>query len=91
MWRFLWKSLRHSFRLHLLVPLLVFIASGLLIARLSIPEGITLCDGLPHEFLPRLAVVYFTFIVVLGFVLSEEGAARVTNIGALDYATAYLP
>jgi hypothetical protein len=29
-----------------------------------------------HAFLPRLAVVYFTFIVVLGFVLNEEGRVR---------------
>jgi hypothetical protein len=35
---------------------------------------------------PRLAVVYFTFIVILGFVLNEEGRAKVKDIGALKGA-----
>jgi len=36
--------------------------------------------------LPRLAIVYMTFIVVLGFVLNEEGRAKVKDIGALECA-----
>jgi hypothetical protein len=68
--RFLWRSLQHSFRLHLLVPLALFVTSELAITAMMRPEGIT-SEWATHDFLPRLSVVYLTFIVVLGFVLSQ--------------------
>jgi len=83
--RFLWKALRHSFRLHLLIPLAVFVVSELLIATYLERTDIN-SEWAIQAFLPRLAVVYVTFIVVLGFVLNEEGRAKVKEIGALEGA-----
>jgi hypothetical protein len=83
--RFLWKALLHSVRLHLLIPLAVFVIFEVLIATYLEGADITRQWAI-HAFLPRLAVVYFTFIVVLGFVLNEEGRAKVKDIGALEGA-----
>jgi hypothetical protein len=79
------KALRHSFRLHLLTPLAVFVVSEMLIARTwRAPTSPRMGDScLPT---PWLAVVYATFIVVLGFVLNEQERAEVKDIGALEGA-----
>src|SRR6185503_11301510 len=83
--RFVLKSLRHALNLHLIVPLLVFVVCEVGIAYFLTLDGITR-RWLTHEFLPRLAIVYLTFAIVLGLVLKEEGAARATNLGALEGA-----
>lgn len=83
--RFLWKALRHSIHLHLLIPLFIFVTSEVVIARYL--EGANLgSEWAVHAFLPRLAVVYGTFVVVVAFVLNEEGRAKVKDIGALEGA-----
>jgi hypothetical protein len=62
----------------LLIPLAVFVVSEMLIATYLERTDIT-SEWAIHAFLPRPAVVYVTFIVVLGFVLNEEGRAKVTT------------
>ena len=85
MLRLVWKSLRHAVNLHLLVPLMVFVVCEMGIAYFLTADGITR-RWLTHEFLLRLAIVYLTFAIVVGLVLNEEGAARATNLGALEGA-----
>jgi hypothetical protein len=85
MLRFVWKSLRHIVKLHLVLPIVVFVILEVGLAHFLTVDGIT-WRWFTHEFLPRLAIVYLTFAFVLGFVLTEEGAARATNLGALEGA-----
>ena len=37
--RFLWKALRHSVRLHLLIPLVIFVVSEVIFTLLTEPAG----------------------------------------------------
>jgi hypothetical protein len=83
MLRFVWKSLRHIVKLHLVLPIVVFVILEVGLAHFLTVDGIT-WRWFTHEFLPRLAIVYLTFAIVLGWVLKEEGAARATNLGALE-------
>jgi hypothetical protein len=83
--RFLWKALRHSVRLHLLIPLALFVLSEFLFAKYIEATPITR-EWVTRAFLPRLGVVYATFIAVVAFVVNEEGRAKVKDIGALTDA-----
>ena len=64
MGRFIWKALRHSVRLHLLIPLALFVLSEFLLARYMEQTPITR-EWVVHAFLPRLGVVYATFVTVV--------------------------
>jgi hypothetical protein len=70
---------------HLPIPLAVFVVSEMLIATYLERTDIS-SEWAIHAFVPRLDVVYVTFIVVRGFVLNEEGRAKVKDIGALEGA-----
>src|SRR6185503_15265453 len=85
MGRFLLKALRHSIGLHLVIPLFIFVPGEFLVAN-YIEHTPTTPEWALHAFLPRLALLYLTFIVVVGRVVNEEGRAKVKDIGALDSA-----
>jgi hypothetical protein len=88
MLRFLLRIFREVFYLHLLIPLVVSIGVGSVVARVTgsiAGLGINeLIDFWIFDRIAELVAVYVSFIVVMVLLVQREIGVRIANLGALE-------